>query len=187
MFCRGVNRRYKDGALSCYTGDVNDGFAAGAVCPALEEVGDGELCCADGMREVDVYQGKAVLVSFIAAWSAAWRSPKVAPVLSRSVICILCSITWVVEESQRTGSNTPAPGQTISISPNSFSATSNILSSCAQTVTFVSWKTAREVFPAYWSTKAWASGRRARSAIRTLHPFSSSCFAKLRLIPILHI
>jgi hypothetical protein len=70
--------------------------------------------------------------------------------------------------------------------PPKFSiATSNILSSCAQSVTSVFWKTAfaPEDVEGYCETRASASGRRARSAIRTLQPFERRSFAKQKLMP----
>jgi len=64
-------------------------------------------------------------------------------------------------------------------------AISNILSSCAQSVTFVFWKMA--FVPAdvegYSESKASASGRRAMSAMTTLQPFERRSFAKLKQIP----
>jgi len=82
-----------------------------------------------------------------------------------------------------TGSYTPAPGQTMSADPNSFSATSNIRSSCGQSVTSVCWKTALGL-PFWWaSTTSFASGRSARSAKMTLQPLLRRSFAKQRLMP----
>lgn len=73
----------------------------------------------------------------------------------------------------------------MSAPPNWLIATSNILSSCAQSVTSVFWKTAFAPVDVaeYCETTASASGRRARSAKTTLQPFSRRSFAKQRLMP----
>jgi hypothetical protein len=73
----------------------------------------------------------------------------------------------------------------MSAPPKWLIATSNILSSCAQSVTSVFWKTAIAPLEVaeYCETTAFASGRRARSAKTTLHPFSRRSFAKQRLMP----
>jgi len=73
----------------------------------------------------------------------------------------------------------------MSAPPKCSIATSNILSSCAQSVTSVFWKMAfaPEDVEGYCETRASASGRRARSAMRTLQPFERRSFAKQKLMP----
>lgn len=64
-------------------------------------------------------------------------------------------------------------------------ATSNILSSWAQSVTSVFWKMAFAPVDVegYCESRASASGRRAMSAMTTLQPFERRSFAKLKQIP----
>jgi hypothetical protein len=73
----------------------------------------------------------------------------------------------------------------MSAPPKCAIATSNILSSCSQSVTSVLWKTAFAPgdVEGYCETRASASGRRARSAITTLQPFERRIFAKEKLMP----
>jgi len=80
----------------------------------------------------------------------------------------------------------PAPGHTMSTCPNSCIPTSNMRSSCGQSVTSVLRKTARGFpcsFVLYPLTSCSASGRSERSAIRTEQPWLRSKAAKEKLIP----
>jgi len=65
---------------------------------------------------------------------------------------------------------------------NSLAATANMRSSCGHDVTSVFWKTARGL-DVYCSRSALASGRSARSAMRTLQPRERRRDAKLKLMP----
>lgn len=87
--------------------------------------------------------------------------------------------------SQRTGSNTPAPGTTISAFSNWFSATSNNVASWSHLVTSVWTNTAfASLSPVlYSSTTTFASGLNARSAKITLQPLLKSSLANDRFMP----
>lgn len=92
-------------------------------------------------------------------------------------------------------SKTPAPGHTMSMEPNTDPAASMAAASCDQDVTSHFWNTARALWEyevvssvevdldAVEATKSWASGRRLRSAMRTLQPLATRALAKQRLIP----
>ena len=60
VLCRVVDGAGERSVLACYAGDVDDGFGGGFVVLGGEEVGDGELGCADGMGEIDVEARVAV-------------------------------------------------------------------------------------------------------------------------------
>lgn len=85
-----------------------------------------------------------------------------------------------------TGSNTPAPGHTIFISPNSFTASSKAACNWFQSMTSVFLNTALAFPPATGLPliTSSASGRRAKSATRTLHPCERSSFVNSRQIPL---
>lgn len=74
----------------------------------------------------------------------------------------------------------------MSTPPNSLLATSNIRSNCAHSVTSVFRKTARGVVPTSWyrSSSFCASGRRDRSAMRTLQPRERRRAAKEKFMPL---
>lgn len=81
-----------------------------------------------------------------------------------------------------TGSKIPAPGQKMSMVPKAAVPASTARSRSVHMATFVRWKMALGLD---WcaSIRAWASGRRARSAMRTLTPCESSRDANSKLIP----
>jgi hypothetical protein len=79
----------------------------------------------------------------------------------------------------------PAPGQRISMCPKEEIAVSNMWDSCGQDVTSVLQKTARGLLdlPSYLVRRAWASGRRERSASRTEQPRERRRDAKEKFMP----
>lgn len=82
------------------------------------------------------------------------------------------------EKGRGTGSYIPAPGHTMSAPPNSRVATVNMRSSWSQSRTLVRWKRARAGEEGGRVRRAWASGRRARSARRTLQFWERRARAK---------
>jgi hypothetical protein len=79
----------------------------------------------------------------------------------------------------------PAPGQRMSMWPNSAMAVSNMRERAGQEVTSVLQKTARGPLdlPLYLVKRAWASGRRERSASRTEQPRERRRDAKEKFMP----
>lgn len=63
----------------------------------------------------------------------------------------------------------------------------NMAARSGHDVTSVFWKIAREVEVEYWSIRAWASGRRERSARRTEQPFERRREAKEKFMPVEYV
>lgn len=100
MFCRAVNRCCEICVLAGNTGDMDDVLWATAG-PVLEEMGDGQLCGANGVCDIDVYQCIAATSDRVLAWISAGWSPEVAPVLCSSYLDLCRSVAVALVLSYR--------------------------------------------------------------------------------------
>ena len=93
------------------------------------------------------------------------------------------------QKEDQGGSKTPAPGQTMSRVGKWVEQAVKAEWREGQERTSVLWKMARgkeEDVEEYWETRVSASGRRDRSAMRTLQPRERRRRANSRLIPVVH-
>lgn len=111
------------------------------------------------------------------------------PAASRDLVSGFDAVLGACQKELHAGSKMPAPGTTMSMRGKVARAVSQRRESCGQEATFVGWKWAvgrllsDDGWGEYWETRADASGRRARSPIRTEQPRSRRSLAKARLIP----
>lgn len=81
MLRGGVNRRRERGILPGNTGDVDNVFQT-VVFAVSQEMRYRQLRCADGVCDVDIYQGVSATRGRVLTGRRARRAPKVTPVLS---------------------------------------------------------------------------------------------------------